>query len=256
MQLVVPMAGLGRRFSDAGYTLPKPLIPVAGLPMVVRAVHDLPAADRIVFVCHPEHVQRHRIDRTLAGYFPGCKVVVTPGLTDGQACSVRLAAEYLDPERPVLVAACDNAHLFDRARFARLTGKTDIDALVWTYRGDPRVLVRPDWYGWVRVDSGGRVLEVSVKRPISATPLHDHVVSGCFWFRTAGRMLQGIDRLVAANARINNEFYLDSVANVMVAGGQAVTAFEVDKYIGWGTPEDLEDYLRWQRHFGAVDQAA
>jgi hypothetical protein len=69
-------------------------------------------------------------------------------------------------------------------------------------------------------------------------------------------MLEGIDRLVAENKRVNNEFYLDSVANVLIAAGKSVMAFEVDKYIGWGTPEDLEDYLRWQRHFGAVGQAA
>ena len=49
MQIIVPMAGLGQRFVDAGYTVPKPLIPVGGLPMVVRVVNDLPrgGADRV-----------------------------------------------------------------------------------------------------------------------------------------------------------------------------------------------------------------
>lgn len=256
MQLVVPMAGVGRRFSEVGYTLPKPLIRIGGVPMVVRAVRDLPPAERIVFVCHPDHVARHRIDHALQEYFPGCKVVVAPGLTQGQACSVRLAGEHLDADRPVLVAACDNTHLYDPTRLAGLTGDVEVDALVWTYRRDPRVLVRPESYGWVRVDTADRVLEVSVKQPLSSMPLDDHVVSGCFWFRTARLMLDGIDRLVAESVRVNNEFYMDSVANTLVADGRRVLAFEVDKYIGWGTPEDLEDYLCWQRHFGAAGQAA
>ena len=256
MQLVVPMAGLGSRFADAGYTLPKPLIPIAGVPMVVRAVRDLPPAERTVFVCHPEHVARCQIDRALAEHFPGCHTVVAPGLTDGQACSVRLAGARLEAEQPVLVAACDNTHLFDRTRFARLTADPGVDCMVWTYRHDPRVLVRPEWYGWVHVGEDDRVLEVSVKRPLSTSPLDDHVVSGCFWFRTARLMLSAIDRLVAANQRVNGEFYLDSVANVLVTEGRRVLAFEVDKYIGWGTPQDLEDYLRWQRHFESLGRAA
>ena len=256
MQLVVPMAGAGRRFSDAGYALPKPLIPVSGVPMVVRAVQDLPPVDLAIFVCHSDHVAKHKIDQQLRGHFPNCEVVVAPGLTAGQACSVRLAGTHLDPDQPVLVAACDNTHLYDHDRWQRLTSDPKIDCLVWTYRRDTRVLVRPQAYGWVRADSAGRVLDISVKRPLSGTPLDDHVVSGCFWFRTARLMLDGIDRLVANNDRVNNEFYLDSVPNMLLADSRRVAVFEVDKYIGWGTPEDLEDYLRWQRYFDTVARAA
>lgn len=256
MQIVVPMAGAGQRFSRAGYTLPKPLIPVSGVPMVVRAVGDLPPADRLVFVCHSEHVAIHKIDQQLARYFPECRVVVAPGLTAGQACSVRLAGEHLDLDQPVLVAACDNTHLYDRARLAKRMADPQIDCLIWTYRHDPRVLVRPQAHGWVRAETSGKVLEVSVKRPLSTTPLEDHAVSGCFGFRTAVLMLDGIDRLVASGQRVNNEYYLDSVPNLLLAEGRRVFVFEADKYIGWGTPEDLDDYLRWQRYFVAAPQAA
>jgi NDP-sugar pyrophosphorylase family protein len=255
MQIVVPMAGLGKRFADVGYTVPKPLIPIGGVPMVVRVVQNLPRADRTVFVCHPEHVAQYPVREVLAENVPGSVVVVAPGLTDGQACSVRLASESLDPYEPVLVAACDNTQVYDRARFAALTADPTVDAAVWVYRGEPRVLVKPVWYGWVR-EANGRVVEVSVKKPISADPLRDGVVSGTFWFRTAGLMLAGIDALVAANHRVNNEFYLDSVPNVLIGAGHGVGVFDIDKYIGWGTPDDLEDYLRWERHFSTSARAA
>ena len=254
MQLVVPMAGLGQRFADAGYELPKPLIPVDGQPMVVRAVGELPPCDRIVFVVHPEHVRRYAIDVALQRHFPRCRVVATPGLTEGQACTVRLAAEALDEGESVLVAACDNSHAYDRRKFERLAAG-DYDCLLWTYRNDSRVLAKPAAYGWVRVREGSiDVAEVSCKQPISQTPLADHAVSGCFWFRRAGQMLSAIDRMVAANRRVNDEFYLDVVPNLLVESGARVGAFEVDKYIGWGTPHELDDYLRWQRYFAARGQ--
>ena len=248
MQLVIPMAGLGQRFADVGYAVPKPLIPVGGVPMVVRVVRNLPPAERVVFIAHPDHVRRFPVRELLAAHVPGSVVVVAPGLTAGQACSVRLAADELDLEDEVLVAACDSTQTYDAAKFAEAT--RDADAVIWVFRNDPRVLVKPTAYGWVR-DIHGRVVEVSVKVPLSESPLADGVVSGTFWFRSGDVMLDGIDALVASNARVNGEFYMDSVPNVLLARGQVVRSFEMDKYIGWGTPDDLADYQKWERHFAA-----
>jgi NDP-sugar pyrophosphorylase family protein len=251
MQLVVPMAGLGQRFADAGYALPKPLVPVDGLPMVVRAALDLPPADRRVFIVHPDHVRQYQIDEVLARHLPGCQIVVAPGLTQGQACTVRLAADELDLDDSVLIAACDNSHVYDIEAFDRLTGETGIDCLIWTYRHDTRVLHKPQAHGWVETRAGSiDVQRVSCKKPISSNLLDDHVVSGCFWFRSARQLIDGIDELVASEERVNNEFYLDVVPNLLVRQGRRVAAFEVEKYIGWGTPEDLQDYQRWERYFG------
>jgi len=79
--------------------------------------------------------------------------------------------------------------------------------------------------------------------------LGDHVVSGTFWFRRAGAMLDAIDELVETNTRINGEFYLDSVPNALLKHGGLVEVFETRKYIGWGTPADLLDYERWETYF-------
>lgn len=251
MQIVVPMAGAGRRFADAGYSVPKPLIPIDGVPMVVRAVRELPSPNRYVFVCHPEHLNQYPLRETLTDAFPNSVIVPTPGLTEGQACSVRLACPELDPDDSVLVMACDNTHVYDAARFTQQTQTLEIDCLIWTYRRDPRVLINPRWYGWVRLGDDVRVTGVSVKVPLSETPMNDQAITGCFWFRTARLMTEGIDRLIQANERVNGEFYLDSVPNGLIQAGHGVAAFEVEKYIGWGTPDDLEDYLRWRRHFVA-----
>jgi NDP-sugar pyrophosphorylase family protein len=248
LQIVVPMAGAGQRFVDAGYRLPKPLIPVSGVPMVVRAVQDLPAADRLVFVVRSEHVRDHRLDRELRRHFPDCRVVTVDRLTEGQACTVRLAAPELEPDWPVIVASCDCTHLYDRQRLAELTANSDTACLVWTYRGEPRTQLAPRQYGWVRVD-GDRAVEVCCKQPISDRVVGDHAVSGFFSFQSARLMVEGIDDLVRSNRRVNNEFYMDVVPNVLIGRGQVARVFEVIKYIGWGTPADLEDYRRWEGYF-------
>lgn len=249
MQIVVPMAGAGRRFADRGYSLPKPLIPIDGVPMVVRAVRDLPKSSRVVLVCNADHVRDYQIDNVLAKWLPDCQVVVAPGLTEGQACTVALAAEHLTPDEPVLVAACDNTHAYDPQRFAALVSEPQLDAAIWTYRGEARVLVKPRWYGWVSADDQGRVQRVGVKRTVSDAPKHDDVISGTFWFQSARFMLDSIARLVANDLRVNGEFYLDSVAALLVAEGRNLKVFRTDKYIGWGTPDELDDYCRWRDYF-------
>ena len=252
MQIVIPMAGLGKRFSDAGYTVPKPLVPIDGVPMIVRVLGDLPSATRIICVVHPKHVADDAIDKLLQDAIPNCHIVVTPGLTEGQACTVRLAADKLEQGESVLVAACDNTHLFDRGSWDRLTEQKDLECVVWTYRGEPRVLAHPEWFGWVETQDDGSIQRISVKKPISPNPINDHVVSGTFWFRDAKRMIERIDQLVASNVRVNNEFYMDSIPNLIVDAGLKSQVFEVDKYIGWGSPEDLNDYLRWSAYFRMV----
>lgn len=250
MQLVVPMAGLGQRFSSAGYELPKPLIPVDDVPMVVRAVWDYPATTRLVFVVHAEHVRRFQIDEVLKQYFPHCRIVVTPTVTQGQACTVRLAGDELEPNDSVLVAACDNSHLYDADQFERRTRDDRFDCLIWTYRHDSRVLRRPEAHGWVQTRGNSTDVErVSCKLPLSSSSMDDHAISGCFWFRSARQMLAAIDSQVAEAQRVGNEFYLDVTPNVLLRQGARVGVFEVEKYIGWGTPDDLEDYERWGRYF-------
>jgi CTP:molybdopterin cytidylyltransferase MocA len=270
MQLIVPMAGLGKRFADAGFLTPKPLIQVAGLPMVVRVVRDLPPADRLVFVVHGDHVREFAIDSELRRHLPGAEVVVSPGLTAGQACTVRLAADAIDLDDDVLVAACDATHVYDAARFDALRRDQHCDAAVWTYRGEPRVLATPRSFGWI--DCGHEeatagemtnrqavdpvIRRVSCKQPISDKLLSDRVASGFFWFRSGRTMIDAIDRLVAGDNRVNNEFYLDVVPNLLIAAGLCVRAFDVDKYIGWGTPEDLREYQHWQRYFASASVAS
>ena len=96
------------------------------------------------------------------------------------------------------------------------------------------------------------MVRVSCKVPISASPLGDHAITGCFSFRSAGRMIQYIDRMVAQNVRVRGEFYLDTLPNLLVADGLRAEVFEVEKYIGWGTPADLHDFQAWERYFARL----
>ena len=236
------MAGLGKRFVDAGYNVPKPLIEIDGLPMVVQAAKTLPPADKWIFICREEHIREYGIDQILDNHFPGANIVSVGYLTNGQANTCLLAKEYLSPDDRLTIGACDNAMDYDLDVFKEQLSHAD--ALVWTFRKNPTVLRNPKMYGWVEIDQTGKAKKISCKVPISKQPLKDHAVVGTFSFKRAETFIRCVNSMIAKDRRINNEFYMDVALDECIKLGYLVLPLEVQKYICWGTPKDLIEYQK------------
>ena len=237
---LIPMAGAGQRFVDAGYKTPKPLIEVDGIPIAVQAAKSLPTADHWIFICRDEHILKHGIDKVLKHHFPSSDIISVRYLTDGQASTCLLAKDLLRPEDQLTIGACDNAMEYDSDLFEKKI--TQNDAIVWTFRNNSAVLLNPKAYGWVEVDETEKALKVSCKEPISNKPLADHAVVGSFSFKKAETFLHCVKTMIKKNRRINNEFYLDVAIDECILLGYVVRPIEVRKYVCWGTPQDLEEY--------------
>ena len=239
---IIPMAGEGIRFVNQGYKLPKPLIPINGIPMVVRAAKCLPSADLWIFICKEDHVLNSKIEDILNQYFSSPKIISVDFLTEGQASTCLLAKKYLRPNDILTIGSCDCRMNYDKINYNKKLITSD--ALVWTFRNNKSVLKNPEMYGWTKLDKIGQVSRVSCKVPISDTPIKDHAITGSFSFRKAEHFLEYCDKTISKNRRINNEFYLDIVLDECIIGGLNVHPFEVDEYNSWGTPSDLENYLK------------
>ena len=246
--MLMPMAGLGKRFSEAGYATPKPLIPVSGLPMAVQATRDLPAAPATRFVLRRDLPERETVEAELARSVPGGSVRALDGLTDGQARTCLLGLDGLDLDAPLTIGACDNGLLYDAGVFARLIDDADTDVLVWVARGHPQAIRRPEMFGWVDADAGGLIRGVSVKTPL-ADPAADPIITGAFSFARGRDFVAAAERMIGRNARINGEFYVDTAIGDAVALGLRCRIFEIDHYLGWGTPDDLKTFEYWQSCF-------
>lgn len=264
MNILMPMAGAGKRFADAGYPLLKPLIPTTERrdgkkrPMVVCAMADvMECADsesRKIFVIRTD--QDTDIHPVISEYFPDAVFIGVDHLTEGQACTCLLGKKYIDNDQPLFIAGCDNGMVFDRADFRKASGSADV--LVFTYRHHDSVLKNPNAYGWVMTEGDtDKVTGVSVKKPISDDPMNDHAVVASFWFRRGHDFVRCAEEMIAADDRVNGEFYVDKVISYCVKNGLDTRVFEISKYIGWGTPEDYENYektIEYWRKF--TDSAA
>jgi len=248
---LIPMAGAGARFQRKDYSTPKPLVPVAGVPMVQRSLDTLPAAKSWIAVCRAEHLEHPALEAALrTGSRDGpMRILPAHHSTEGQASTCLLARDWLDPDRPLLIAPCDTAMVYDLERYAALTSDPQVDCLVWTFRNHRHANRHPHQYGWVRATPDGTVQGISCKVPLHEDVRRDPGIIGAFWFRQARFFLEAADALVAQNRRINNEFYVDSAIEVLIEQGRRARVFDVQHYICYGTPDDVRTYEYWEAYF-------
>lgn len=247
MNALIPMAGAGSRFSEQGYTTPKPLLPILGLPMVVNAAKALPTSEKYIFVVRDFQIKDYQIDVHLKQYFPHCEIVVLDHLTEGQAVTCLAAKSSIDNDEALVIGASDNGMIYDRAAFEKVT--EEADAIIFTFRNNPAVIEKPQAYGWVKTNNNAEVEKVSVKVPISQTPTKDHAVVGTFWFKKGRYFVEAAEHMIAKNTRVNNEFYVDECMNDLLELGYKVHVFEIDNYVCWGTPNDYKTFNYWNEFF-------
>lgn len=243
--VLIPAAGQGARFQQEGYAKPKPLIEVAGTPMVVRAIGDLPAADRTRVVLRRDQPRMDDVD-ALVRALACADTLILDRLTDGQARTCLLGLEGLDEAAPLTIGACDNGLLYDGARLAALTAGADV--IVWGKRGHPAARLKPGHFGWIDASGDGKIARVSVKVPLD-DPATDPIVTGAFTFARAGDFRRAAERMIGRGGRVNGEFYVDECINDAVALGLDCRLFEVDHYLGWGTPDELRTFDYWTECF-------
>jgi NDP-sugar pyrophosphorylase family protein len=236
MNIVMPMAGLGSRFRDAGFQKPKPLIEVRGRPMYAWATESLPLdkASRLIFILlasQPEFPDLTKdIETRYAKYRP--VVLSVPELTAGQAITVLRAKELIDNNDPLLIHNADTAFDAD----SDWTDKVLLENL------DGALLVFPSKekrWSFSRENAAGLVEEVREKEVISPW-----ATTGTYWFRRGADFVRAADARFRSGKREASEFYVGPLYNDLISDGARVMNYLIHKLYCFGTPEDLEATLR------------
>lgn len=244
---LIPLAGRGQRFQDAGYKVPKPLIEVSGKPMIIQASEALPDCSRNIFVCLEEHLKIYPLENELKAVYPNAKIIGLNEVTQGQACTCEIGLRGEDINKPLFIGACDNSMIIDYDKLDEELNKSDV--LAFSFRNNPSSEKNPKAYGWLKTDKNNNIIDVSVKIPISDNPKNDHAIVGAFYFKSVKMFLDCLKYLYDNNIRVNNEFYVDSCVKSAIKLGFKTRVFEVDKYICWGTPDDYKTFTAYQSLF-------
>jgi hypothetical protein len=221
--------------------------------MALQAITDLPKSKYQSFVLRADMPGLREIEKSLKVEFPKALLTLVPGLTQGQACTALFGLDALEKLNaidlsPIIFGACDNGVLWNQKDYQALINNPDIDVIVWGVRGHINAVRNPQMFGWIDANDEGCINGISVKAPLAA-PASDPIVIGTFTFKKADDARRAINALMDRDGRINGEFYLDSCINDAITLGLRCHLFEVDNFISWGTPYDLQTFEYWQSCF-------
>ena len=233
LNVLIPMAGAGSRFQQAGYTFPKPLIDVKGKPMIQTVVENLNVEANFIFVVQKEHREKYNLDALLNLITPNCKVVEVNSLTEGAACTTLLAKEHINNDAPLLMANSDQFAEWDSNEFMYKMVEQNVDAGILSFKS-----THPKW-SFAKVNEFGCVTEVAEKKPIS-----DIATVGIYYWAKGSDYVKYAEQMISKNIRVNNEFYVCPVFNEAIKDNKKIKTFNIEKMWGLGTPEDLNHYLK------------
>lgn len=225
MKVIIPLAGKGTRLRPHTHTVPKPMLKVAGKPVmdyVMDDVQKLGNVEQVVYITGhlKEAVERHARERY---GIPG--VFVEQKVQDGTAGAVELARPYVD--QPVLIIFVDT--IFD-ADLSVINGSTD-DGIIWTKEVEDY-----QRFGVVVTDANGHMTRI-VEKP--STPISKRANIGLYYIRNWELLYEGIAHTLAQPAN-KGEWYLTDAFQYMIDKGAKIRVIDV---AGWYDAGKLDTLL-------------
>lgn len=238
INIVIPMAGEGSRFVKAGYDKPKPFIDVLGKPMIEHVIENLAYDNaRYILIARKEHLQREQeVVKQLAEKYNATFIGIDK-LTEGTACTVLYAKEYIDNDDPLLIANSDQIVDLDIKTFIDDCETRNLDGSILTFHDHE---MNPKW-SFAATNDKGLVTFVKEKEAISA----DATV-GIYLYNKGKDYVDAAIQMIIENDRVNNEFYTCPTYNYAIAKGKKIGIYDIpfEGMHGTGTPDDLNLYLQ------------
>ncbi len=248
LNIVVPMAGRGSRFADAGFLDPKPMIPVGGRPMIEWVIDNIRPSQphHFIFLCLREHLLRYaQVAEKLRELCPGCDIISVDQVTEGAACTVLLARHLIDSEAPLMIANSDQIVDLCIDEYLSSAEQVEADGLIMTFWADD-----PKW-SYCRIGDDGTVKEVVEKQVVS----NDATV-GIYNFRRGVDFVRSADQMIARDLRVNHEFYVAPTYNQLIEESLKVvvkaTGREGAGMYGLGIPADLELFKKTNYYLSRI----
>jgi dTDP-glucose pyrophosphorylase len=238
INIVIPMAGAGTRFINAGYADPKPLISIHGMPMIRLVIHNLTPrqAHRFIFICQQAHVDAYGLREKFAAWAPGSTLLCIDGLTEGAACTVLTAKDLINTDAPLMIANSDQYVDIDIDDYLAQIRHQNLDGLIMTMHADDKK------WSYVGFSDDGTVDRVVEKQVIS-----NEATVGIYNFGCGSSFVHAAETMIANRERVNNEFYVAPAYNIMIRQGKRIGICNIgsvnDGMYGLGVPQDLNTFL-------------
>ncbi len=240
LHIIMPMAGEGSRFLNEGWTTPKPLIELKGIPLFMRAincVHIDGVPMKYSFIVRQEHIDKYQIDKKIKTKFPNANVFSVLKTTRGAVETCLMAESVINDDDGVIIMDCDLE--FHSTEY--IAGIQQILSMPFE-KANGGMLVSFDSnlskYSYAEVDHNFRVIRTAEKEVIS-----NHALCGAYFFSTGKGFLSAAHKLLSEQSFSKPEYYVSLLYNYLLENGETVHLAKMEEYYSYGTPEELNQHL-------------
>ncbi|WP_167883682.1 NTP transferase domain-containing protein [Leptospira ognonensis] len=248
MHIVVPMSGIGKRFIDAGYSVPKPLILVENRPIIAHVVDMFPGETKFTFICNEDHLRETNMKSVLEGLAPNANIISIEPHKKGPVYAVSQVYHLIDDDEEVIVNYCDFGKDWDFSKFKQDVRDQKADGAISAYRGFHPHMLGTINYAFMR-EKENWMLEIQEKKPFTNDRMSEYASDGTYYFRTGSILKKYFDLTMEKLLDVNGEFYVSVVYNLLVNDSLKVRIFEIEHMLQWGTPGELKEYEHWSSIF-------
>ncbi|MDL1913236.1 MAG: nucleotidyltransferase [Bergeyella sp.] len=223
MKIIIPMAGKGSRLRPHTLTVPKPLIPIAGKPIVQRLVEDISKVaaekiDEVAFVIGDFGTEVVRSLQEIANSLGANTSIYVQEEAMGTAHAIKCAEESMKGN--IVIAFADT--LF-RADFKL---DTTSDGVIWVKKVED-----PSAFGVVKLDDYGFITDF-IEKPKNF--ISDLAIIGIYYFKSAEKLMTEINYIISQNIRIGGEYQLTTALDNLRAKGAKFSLGKVDDWMDCG----------------------
>ena len=250
MKVVIPMSGMSRRFSVAGYKDPKYLLEIDGMTVIEHIVNLYPKDSEFVFIINDKHAKETDVVEVLHGLVKDSIIITIDQHKKGPVHTVLAAKRYIDDDEQVIVNYCDFSMKWDYDDFLSHIEDTQCDGSVISYTGFHPHMLGSDNYAFCRLRKGSyQIEEIREKQPFTDDKMSEYASTGTYYFKKGKYVKHYFQQLIDEKICCNDEYYISLVYNLMIRDGLYNTAYEVPNMLQWGTPLDVKMYQQWSNYF-------
>jgi glucose-1-phosphate thymidylyltransferase len=228
MKVIIPLAGKGTRLRPHTHLVPKPMLKVAGKPVMAYILDDLVRLGNVEQVVYVTGHLKEKVEE-YARTFPIPAVFIEQLVQDGTAGAVHLARGLVD--QPVLIIFVDT--IFDAD--LSVIHRTDADGIIWVKEVEDYKR-----FGVVVSDDRGNMTRI-VEKP--STPISRRANIGLYYIRNWKLLFEGID-WVLSQPKNQGEYFLTDAFQYMIERGATIRVIDVD---GWYDAGKIETLLETNR---------
>lgn len=248
MKVIIPMSGLGSRFLKAGYKSPKPLIEVDGKPIIEHVIGMFKDEKDFIFICNHEHLKNTNMRNVLEKLCPTGKIFEVERHKKGPVYAVSKVFDLIDDNEPVFVNYCDFCCYWDYDHLKKLLNKNIYDGLIPAYKDFHPHSLRDNNYAFMKVKDY-LLQEIKEKEPFTKNKINEFASSGTYFFNKGYFIKKYFSEIMEKQIAVNDEYYCSLIYNLMIKDNLKVGVYELEHFMQWGTPNDLEEYKQFSEIF-------